>query len=192
MALARVRAATPADASLLAALHRVTWRAAYAELLPPGALDGLDTPQVQQVWADTVAGGATVLIATEGDHPVGFVVAGPAPASEVAAADGALPPDAAYTVLVSALLVEPRWSRRGHGGRLLAAAAAVLRDAGATRGIVWVPAEDPASLNFYRRIGWEPDGTVRTLDAHGCALREIRLTGSLNLSLAGGPPCEAN
>ena len=181
MAMARVRAATPADALVLAALHRTTWQAAYSELLPPGTLEGLDSPQMQQVWADTVEGGATVLIATEGDDPVGFVVAGPAPQEEVASADGGLPSDAAQTVLVSTLLVEPRWGRRGHGGRLLAAAAAVLRDAGATRGIVWVLAEDPASLNFYRRAGWNPDGTVRTLDAGGRPLRELRLTGPLDL-----------
>jgi GNAT superfamily N-acetyltransferase len=184
MALAHVRAATSADACALAAVHRVTWRAAYSELLPARVFDALDAPQVQQTWADTIEGGATVLIATEGDQPVGFVVAGPAPESEVAAADGVLPSDAARTALVSTLLVEPRWGRRGHGGRLLAAAAAVLRDAGATRGIAWVPAEDPASLNFYRRAGWNPDGTIRTLDAHGRLLREIRLTGPLNLTLS--------
>jgi GNAT superfamily N-acetyltransferase len=114
---------------------------------------------------------------------VGFVVAGPAPEDDVAAADGTVPSDAARTVLVSSLLVEPRWGRRGHGGRLLAAAAAVLREAGAVRGIAWIPAEDPASLNFYRRAGWTPDGTVRTLDARGRALRELRLTGSLDLRL---------
>ncbi|MGH3872336.1 MAG: GNAT family N-acetyltransferase [Pseudonocardiaceae bacterium] len=181
MALAQVSAATPADAAVLAALHRAIWRAAYSELLPPGALDGLDAPQVQQAWADTIVGGATVLIATEGDHPVGFVVAGPAPEDEVAAADGGLPLDAAQTILVSTLLVEPRWGRRGHGGRLLASATAALRDAGATRGIVWVPAENPATLNFYRRAGWNPDGTIRTLDAAGRPLRELRLTGPLRI-----------
>ncbi len=183
MALARVRAATAEDVSTLAALHRAIWQAAYSELLPPGILERLDAPEVQQAWADTVEGGATVLIATEGDSPVGFVVAGPAPKDDVAATDGTLPPDAAHTVLVSTLLVEPRWGRRGHGGRLLAAAAAVLRDAGATRGIVWVPAEDPASLSFYRRAGWNPDGTLRTLDADGRPLREVRLTGPLDLVL---------
>ena len=182
MVVAGVRLARPGDAELVAELHRVTWRAAYSELLPPGTLDQLDAPQVRQAWADTVEGGATVLIATEGDTPVGFVVAGPAPEDDVANADGTLPSDAATTVLVSTLLVEPRWGRRGHGGRLLGAAAAALRDAGATRGIVWVPAEDPASLNFYRRAGWEPDGTVRTLDAGGRALREIRLTGPLHVA----------
>ncbi|HEY3693115.1 MAG TPA: GNAT family N-acetyltransferase [Pseudonocardiaceae bacterium] len=183
MAVARVRAATSEDVSTLAALHVATWRAAYSELLPPGVLDELDAPHLREVWADAIEGGATVLIATEGDDPVGFVVAGPAPEEDVAAADGALPPDAGRTVLVSSLLVEPRWGRRGHGGRLLAAAAAALRDAGATRGIAWVPAEDPASLSFYRRAGWHPDSTVRTLDAGGRLLREIRLTGPLDLVL---------
>ncbi|PZS37689.1 MAG: GNAT family N-acetyltransferase [Pseudonocardiales bacterium] len=183
MAVAGVRAATPDDVPTLVALHAATWRAAYSELLPPGTLDELDAPHLHKVWADALEGGATVLIATEGDDPVGFVVAGPAPEEDVAAADGALPPDAARTVLVSTLLVEPRWGRRGHGGRLLAAAAAALRDAGATRGITWVPAEDPASLSFYRRAGWNPDATVRTLDAGDRLLREVRLTGPLDLLL---------
>lgn len=181
--MAGVRGATAEDAPVLATLHRATWRAAYAELLPPGTLDELDTPQLQQAWADTIAGGATVLIATEGADPVGFVVAGSAPEEEVAAADGTIPSDAARTVLVSTLLVEPRWGRRGHGGRLLAAAATVLREAGATRGVAWIPAEDAASLSFYRRAGWAPDGTVRTLDANGRVLRELRLTGPLDLAL---------
>ncbi|MEO7196510.1 MAG: GNAT family N-acetyltransferase [Pseudonocardiaceae bacterium] len=183
MALARVRGATLEDVSTLAALHRVTWRAAYSELLAPGALDQLDAPYVRQAWVDAVQGGATVLIATEGDAPVGFVVAGPAPEDDVAAADGTLPTDAEHTILVSTLLVEPRWGRRGHGGRLLATVTAVLRNVGATRGIAWVPAKDPASLNFYRRAGWTPDNTARTLDAQGHPLRELRLTSPLTLTL---------
>jgi GNAT superfamily N-acetyltransferase len=185
MGVAAVRRATVRDAPTLATLQRMTWRTAYSELLPPGTLDELDTPHLEQAWAAAIEGGVTVLIATEGADPVGFVVAGPAPEDDVASADGTMPPDAGHTVLVSTLLVEPRWARRGHGGRLLATAAAVLREAGATRGIAWVPAEDPASLNFYRHAGWAPDGTVRTLDANGRPLREIRVTGPLELALAG-------
>ena len=184
MALARVRAATGRDVPALAALHRTTWRAAYGGLLPPQTLRELDSPALARVWADTLEAGATVLLATEGDEPVGFVVAGLAPPEEVAAADGTLPADAAQTGLVSTLLVEPRWGRRGHGGRLLAAAAATLREAGASRGITWVPAEDPATLSFYRRAGWDLDGTVRTLDAGGRMLREMRLTGTLDLTVS--------
>src|SRR6266536_295654 len=46
-------------------------------------------------------------------------------------------------------------------------AGAALRAAGCTRGIAWVAEADRASLSFYRRAGWQPDGTVRTLDAGG-------------------------
>lgn len=184
MAQAGVRAATVADVEVLTALHRDTWRVGYAELLPQEVLDGLGGPESMQAWSAAVAGGATVLIASEGDADVGFCVAGPAPAEEIAAADGTPPADADTTAFISTLLVVPRWGRRGHGGRLLAAAAAELRDAGARRGVAWVPAEDPASLGFYRRAGWEPDNTVRTLDAAGRPLREVRLTGSLDLPLS--------
>jgi len=85
--------------------------------------------------------------------------------------------------MIGTLLVEPRWGRRGHGGRLLAEAARGLRAKGATRGVVWVPENDDVSVAFYERAGWERDGTVRTLDAGGRALREIRLTGTLDFQL---------
>ena len=72
---------------------------------------------------------------------------------------------------IGALLVEPRWGRRGHGGRLLAAAAEALRAGGAHYGLAWVPEADEASRRFYARAGWEPDGAVRALDTGtaGCA-----------------------
>jgi GNAT superfamily N-acetyltransferase len=85
--------------------------------------------------------------------------------------------------LISTLLVEPRWGRRGHGGRLIATAAHALRDQGATRAVAWVPEADKASTSFYARVGWAADGTVRTLDASGRPLREIRMSGGLDLAL---------
>lgn len=179
VAEARVRVAAVGDVPVIAELHRTTWRAAYARLLPPEVLDGLDAPSARSAWTDAVEGGATVLVASEGGADVGFCVAGPAPEHELTGADGSLPADADRTALIGTLLVAPRWGRRGHGGRLLARAAAELTGAGATRGVAWVPAEDPASLHFYRRAGWDPDGTVRTLDAGGRPLREVRLTGPL-------------
>ncbi len=103
---------------------------------------------------------------------------------------GAVPDDAGRVGLVATLLVSPRWGRRGHGGRLLVAAAAGLRSAGAARGITWTPERDAASRAFYRRAGWEPDGTVRTLDAGGRPLREVRLGGPLDLEFAPEPTAD--
>jgi len=184
MAAADVRPATPDDAAEIARIQVATWRMAYAEILPGAVLDELDEEDAAQQWRRTIERGpATVFVATEGKWTVGFGVAGPAPAAESADAAGAPPPDAPSVALVGALLVEPRWGRRGHGGRLLAAAGEAMLAAGSTRGICWVPAADSASLAFYRRAGWQPDGTARTLDAAGRPLRELRLTGGLDLEL---------
>lgn len=179
-----VRPARADDIPEIARIQRDTWLTAYADLLPATVLAGLDVAEAEQAWRQALDGGAVRLfVATEGPWTVGFCAAGPAPAEDVAGADGAVPADAATVGLVSTLLVEPRWGRRGHGGRLLAAAAAALRDEGGTRGIAWVPEADEASVRFYLRARWTADGTVRTLDAGGRPLREIRFTGTLDLTL---------
>lgn len=185
MADAAVRPAEPADAGEITRIQAATWRIAYREILPDVALSEIDTDDAVVRWRHTIEHGpARVFLATEGEWRVGFCAAGPAPVTESASADGAPPADAETVVLISTLLVEPRWGRRGHGGRLLATAAAAMRDVGGTRGICWVPEADEASLRFYQRAGWTPDGTVRTLDASGRELRELRLTGTLSLELS--------
>ncbi|SDP45391.1 Acetyltransferase (GNAT) domain-containing protein [Actinopolyspora xinjiangensis] len=182
MADAEVRTAIAADAAEIARIQLGTWRSAYSELLPPGVLDELTEDTAEQQWREAIEeNSTTVLLATEGDWSVGFCAGGTAPTGETAAADGSVPEDANSTVLVSTLLVEPRWGRRGHGGRLLGTLAQQLRQAGNTRGISWIPEADEASMAFYRGVGWEPDGTVRTLDAGGRPLRELRVTGTLEL-----------
>ncbi|WNV89773.1 GNAT family N-acetyltransferase [Umezawaea sp. Da 62-37] len=182
MADAAVRPAQPEDVAEIARIHLATWRTAYAELLPPAVFESFDAAEAEQAWADAVEH-AHVFLATEGAWVVGFVVAGSAPDQEVAGADGSMPADFETTALVSTLLVEPRWGRRGHGGRLIATAAHALRDQGASRAVAWVPEADRATKSFYERVGWAADGTVRTLDAGGRPLREIRMTGGLALLL---------
>jgi GNAT superfamily N-acetyltransferase len=182
MADATVRSAQPDDVAEIARIHRDTWRTAYTDLVPAEVLAAIDVEQTAPAWAEAVEHGQ-VFVAVEGGWTVGFCLAGIAPEEEVTHADGSLPEDAATTALVS-VLVEPRWGRRGHGGRLLATAAQRLRDAGATRGVAWVPEADKASIGFYGKADWESDGTVRTLDAGGRPLREIRVTGGLTLLLA--------
>jgi GNAT superfamily N-acetyltransferase len=184
MAEATVRPAEPSDAAEIARIQLVTWRAAYRDLLPAEVLDALDADEAAATWRHTIEQGpARVFVATEGQWHVGFCAAGPAPQDESADASGTPVPDADRVALVSTLLVEPRWGRRGHGGRLVAAAGeAMLADALA-RGISWVAEADKASLGFWARVGWVADRTVRTLDAGGRPLREVRMTGTLRISL---------
>ncbi|SHL27338.1 Protein N-acetyltransferase, RimJ/RimL family [Pseudonocardia thermophila] len=182
MAIAAVRPATASDVPEIVRIQTLTWSTAYSDLVPRSAIEQIGSPEAHAAWERATETG-TVLIATEGGAVVGFVAAGPAEAPENATPPNAptLGPEAWGEIGV--LLVEPRWGRRGHGGRLLAYAAAALREAGAVYGLAWVPEADAASRRFYARAGWELDGAVRVLDTGKGTMREVRFVGSLDLEL---------
>ncbi|MHA6626005.1 N-acetyltransferase family protein [Pseudonocardia sichuanensis] len=186
MATALVRPAAPEDVAEIVRIQSDTWSTAYEGLIPPTALEQLRAPEAHAAWtaAVTAGEGHHVLVATEGEWTVGFCAAAPAVAPEgaVAPSGPTLGPEA--WAEISILLVEPRWGRRGHGGRLLATAAAALREDGARYGLAWVPESDTASRGFYERAGWAADGTVRVLDTGEGTVREVRVTGGLDLELA--------
>ncbi|MFC4945519.1 GNAT family N-acetyltransferase [Pseudonocardia sp. GCM10023141] len=193
MALAAVRAAAAPDVAEIVRIQAGTWAAAYAQLVPPAAIEQLAGPAAREAWTAAVGAGDGhhVLVATEGEWTVGFCAAAVATAPEgavVSAPEGAVVSDepelgpGAWGE-IGVLLVEPRWGRRGHGGRLLGAAATALREAGSLYGLAWIPEADEASRRFYARAGWEPDGATRAFDTGEGVLREVRLTGSLDLKL---------
>ena len=168
-----VRPARPDDAAEIARIQVVTWRTAYRALLPTEVLDDWDADTATESWRAAVAAPPTpahgVLVALDRNSVVGFTAFGPA---ELAAGEASDP--AGPTAELSTLLVEPRWGRRGHGSRLLAAVADVARRDGAARLQVWLPEADHVSAGFYESAGWAPDGWARTLDTGAEPLREIR------------------
>ncbi|MCF6745099.1 GNAT family N-acetyltransferase [Blastococcus sp. KM273128] len=157
-----VRPARQEDTAAIARVQGVTWRTAYRDVLPAAVLDGWDEAAVADSWLAAVTAppspGHRVLVAVERDQVVGFA----------AVATG---PDAAE---ISTLLVEPRWGRRGHGSRLLAAVTDLSSAEGTTRLEVWLAESDRASAGFYESAGWAPDGWARTLDTGAAPLRELR------------------
>jgi GNAT superfamily N-acetyltransferase len=172
-----VRSAQPADVAEIARIQIETWRIAYASILPESVMASLSTQDAEQAWAIAVDTPPTplhhVLVANEQSWVVGFAAV--APAVDIEEGD----PDPATTAQVGPLLVEPRWGRRGHGSRLLAAAVDHARGDGMIRAISWIPTGDAASLSFFRSAGWEADGYARTLDTGAGEIREIRLHASL-------------
>ena len=166
--------AAPGDVPEIARIQVVTWTTAYRPFLPEAVLAGLTEDRAAEAWAAAVVAPPPyhVLVATEGAELVGFAAVGPSDEED------ARPGDA----VIAALLVEPRWGRRGHGSRLLAATVDHLREDGLTRLVAWVPDGDRASALFFSSAGWEQDGTVRTLEADipgGGAVRETRWHVSL-------------
>ncbi|MDT7571520.1 MAG: hypothetical protein QOE05_1694 [Actinomycetota bacterium] len=159
-----VRPARPDDAERVAAVQLSTWRTAYS-FLPTEALE-VPLEQAAALWLRAIEVPPTpahrVLVAMEGDEVVGFAASGPADDDVVA-------------VEVSTLLVEPRWGRRGHGSRLLAATVDHWRQDGAQTAVSWVWERDVVSQAFLTGAGWEPDGAARGLDTGPRIERQVRL-----------------
>lgn len=168
MADVSVRPARPEDAERVARVQLSTWRTAYADLLPPEALE---VPEVQAaaLWLGAVESPPSrrhrLLVAMERDELVGFAASGPA-------SDDGL--DDATAAELLTLLVEPRWGRRGHGSRLVAATVDHWRGDGYATAVAWAWERDPATRSFLLGSGWEPDGAVRGLDTGPRVEQQLR------------------
>ena len=165
-----VRAALPADAGAIAAVHVATWRDAYAGLLPDEVLAGLDAGERAERWSRNIAApaeGRFVLVFEQDGRVRGFVSGGPSrdqsPGGEV-----------------YAIYVDPACQGRGAGSRLLTAAARHLARAHFTDASLWVMAGNHPARRFYESQGWHSDGTEQPwTHSGGDAVMEVRYVKKL-------------
>ncbi len=132
--------------------------------MPRHVLAQISEDFLSQRWSEAVTSPPDprhrVLVAIEQsqqDYVVGFL------ASE--------PSDGVASIIE--LLVEPRWGRRGHGSRLLAATVDLWREDGFTSAGMWAFEQDPAMTKFLTSAGWEPDGQTRSLDMDDMLVPQI-------------------
>ncbi|MGW9404996.1 N-acetyltransferase family protein [Arthrobacter sp. NPDC055585] len=146
-----VRELREADAPALARLHVTSWQETYADQLPPGFFTPRFLEQREAMWTrlsrnrpDGVAVAVAVTADTgaAGSRIIGFAAAGNA-------ADGTAP----RPTELNMLYVE----RRSHGtgaGQALLDSVLPLHPA-----FLWVARDNPRAHAFYRRNGFEADGT---------------------------------
>lgn len=162
MADVSVRPARPADAELIARVQQSTWSQAYASLV--GELD-LPLEQVAAVWLNAIEAPPSsdhrVLVALDAGSVVGFATFEPAPEG----------------VELTALMVEPRWGRRGHGSRLLQACAEHW--SAFDLAVTWVFEADTVLSGFLASAGWDFDGLGRGLDTGSQVVPQRRMHTSL-------------
>lgn len=167
MAIGFVRSARPPDAAEIARIQLATWRIAYQRLMPRHVLAEISEDWLNERWSEAITSPPSpkhrVLIAveqTQQDYVVGFLASGP-------------DEDDAAVAAITELLVEPRWGRRGHGSRLLAAAVDLWREDGFSQAGAWSFERDTAMNKFLASAGWAQDGLSRELDVDDLMVPQI-------------------
>jgi ribosomal protein S18 acetylase RimI-like enzyme len=180
-----VRDAGPRDAPDIARIQVSRWQSGYRELVPPAVLAELTSQDAQERWREHWAASLSsppssrhrvlVAVAASGPLVAGFASFGPGTDSDRWPATDAE---------LYELCVAPGQAGRGHGGRLLNAAAAAMADDGFATVCAWVLEQDAAASRFLRAAGWAPDGARRTLDM-GTPVAMIRLHTALGRTEGG-------
>ncbi len=152
-----IRAARPADAVAIGAVHVAAWRSTYPGILPNTYLARLSIARQAAHYEGAIRsqGGVFVAIASGNDLPpgsnpriVGFTTAG-------RPRDGLINGQRLGEGEVETLYVLDDWRERGIGRRLLRAAGAYLAEKGCRSLYLWVLRDNPSRW-FYERMGGRP------------------------------------
>lgn len=159
-----VRPAEPADAAGIAAVHVRSWQEAYAGLVPERVLAALDVERRTAQWREHLGphGHVRAWVAVVDQDVVGFVSMGPAHDED---ADR-------RTLQIYAIYLDPQMWGQGAARDLMRTALAEVPPR--TPVTLWVFAENERARHFYRRHGFQPDGTERTQDYDDTSLLEVR------------------
>jgi GNAT superfamily N-acetyltransferase len=170
-----VRVAWADDAPAIARVQLRAWPELYGGLVPAEAIPS--GPEAEEAaaaaWVQSLQrpGDARnrVLVALERNRVVGFAITGPA---------GDPDRDQVADAELRELTVDPDERAKGHGSRLLQAAADTMAADRFTHAVTWVMAGDDALRAFLTDAGWGPDSAHRELDLDGSGttlVKQVRL-----------------
>lgn len=152
-----VRAATADDAESIGTIQVDAWVAALGDRLGRRRHDAFDRAAVIEQWRSSIASppsdGHRVYVAATGDKVCGFIAVAP-------------PGD------IVAWEVDPSRRRRGHGSRLLQAAAHHLRQTGGTIMRTWALENDRVRSEYLVAAGFALTGMRRDLEGPGIEIPE--------------------
>ncbi len=174
-----VRVAWSDDAPAIAAVQVRAWERDLAGRVDGDALPSQD--EVAEVWAAAMTrpedARNRVLVALERNRVVGFAVTTPAADPDC---------DPVVDGEIVELVVHPEETGRGHGSRLLQAAADTLGADRFARAVHWVASADDQRRRFLESAGWAPDQAHRELalgdgdeEETTATLRQVRLHTAL-------------
>jgi len=166
------RVAWADDAPAIARLQLRTRQHDLGGMLPAERLE-VDAGVAEDAWRQVLGrppdARIRVLVALERSRVVGFAITSPAPDPDA---------DPVADAELMELTVDPDERGRGHGSRLLQAAADTMAADRFTRAVCWTVASDDGVRRFLTEAGWGPDGAHRELDLDGTGAvtaKQVRL-----------------
>ena len=176
-----VRVAWADDAPAIARVQLRAWPELYAGVVPADAIPS--GPEAEEAaaaaWVESLQkpGDARnrVLVALERNRVVGFAITGPATDPDR---------DPVADAELRELTVDRDERGRGHGSRLLQAAADTMASDRFVTAVTWVVSGDDALLSFLTGAGWATDSAHRELDLDGTGTTRVKQV-RLHTRLAG-------
>jgi ribosomal protein S18 acetylase RimI-like enzyme len=144
-----IRAARPADAEAIAALHVAVWRATYRDLAPAEAMQRLDVPFRQARWIEMLAQGTRTALVAEADGTIVGIGTAGAPTVPELGAHGE----------VLYLYVDAAFAGRGIGRALMHRLGLALQAQGYRSLALGVVVGNHGAVAFYAKLGGRAAGT---------------------------------
>jgi ribosomal protein S18 acetylase RimI-like enzyme len=158
-----IRPATTADAEAIARVDIASWRGAYSEILSNSYLESLDVSERAGRWNAAVnARDITVLVAEDETGTVGFTSVGPCRDEDAEPGD----------LEIYAIYLHPRVWGTGVARDLMRTVLDGLSPG--TVVSLWILEGNDRAQHFYRRHGFQHDGTERIDDIGGQPLTQLR------------------
>ncbi len=166
-----IRSASPSDAPSIARLHVESFASTYDHLPETRRAAGEHEGEWVTVWSrrlGVASDGHTTLVATIGQHLVGFVYCGPSPDPD---------DDPRQVGQILSIHVDPASTGRGVGRALMAEAIRTMRSDGHRTASLWVVDTNTRAKDFYERLGWQHDGarTTQRLSIDGKTGDEVEI-----------------
>ncbi|MCW5549011.1 MAG: GNAT family N-acetyltransferase [Opitutaceae bacterium] len=159
------RAAVPADADAIAAIHVAGWRAAYTGIMPAAFLANLSIPERAAGWRRGIErDSGMVQVFEEAGNIRGWIASGKAREN-----------GEAHEGEIYALYVDPSHWRCAIGGALIRHAEQKLWAEGFQSVVLWVLERNNLARAFYSKCGYAEDGESKTIDIAESKLVELRL-----------------
>ena len=139
---AETRRAKPEDAGAISKVHEVSWKNAYAGLVPYAALARMINRRDVSWWANAIRKSTLILVIEMDNEIVGYATLGPNRVSTFP-----------FEGEIYEIYLRPEYQGVGLGAKLFSDAITELKQRSYKGAVVWVLSDNYPAISFYENAG---------------------------------------